>query len=64
MKKSKVWGFIHFSKNFSDNLAIRFNNENSDISSNSSASSEISDETYDFGSIHASIDNTSKIKYH
>ncbi|XP_025421950.1 ABC transporter G family member 23-like isoform X2 [Sipha flava] len=59
VKKSKVWGFIHFSKNFSDNLAIRFNNENSDISDQSN-SSQISDETYNFGSIHASIDNTNK----
>jgi len=50
VSENKVWGFLHFSKNFSSNLATRFN-EGGDITDNN---------IFDMGSIQAWIDNTSK----
>lgn len=50
VSENKVWGFLHFSKNFSSNLATRFN-EGGDITDNN---------IFDLGSIQAWIDNTSK----
>lgn len=49
--ENKVWGFLHFSKNFSSSLATRFNPEVEDKDNT----------TLEEGSIHAWIDNTSKI---
>lgn len=53
VSENKVWGFLHFSKNFSTNLATRFN-EGGDISD---------DNIFDMGSVQAWIDNTSKNAY-
>ncbi|VVC34716.1 Hypothetical protein CINCED_3A002860 [Cinara cedri] len=60
VKENKVWGFIHFSKNFSDNLAIRFNDA-TDISDENGT--DISDSMFDKGTIHAWVDNTNKYMY-
>lgn len=51
VKENKVWGFLQFSKNFSDNLVTRFN-DGMDISNDSNV--------LDLGSIHVFIDKTSK----
>lgn len=53
VSENKVWGFLHFSKNFSSNLATRFN-EGGDITDNN---------IFDMGSIQAWIDNTNKYMY-
>lgn len=55
LKENKVWGFLHFTKNFSINLASRFNDK-TDISDSSNPDTDLV-----FESIDAWIDGTSKI---
>lgn len=52
LNENKVWGLLHFSKNFSDSLANRFND----------GTYNFDNITLDMGTIHAWIDNTSKIR--
>lgn len=55
MKEKKVFGFLHFTRNFSTNLANRFNDQ-TDISDKND-----SDANMAFESVDAWIDDTGKI---
>jgi len=51
LTENKVWGLVHFSKNFSESLVTRFN-----------AGTDISDNiTLETATVHAWIDNSSNM---